>query len=413
MSTKTLARIGRQTPVMAGRLPAKDLAIITSIVGEFVNRSRQSIEDWRMAIDAADHYDNPRWQPLQDLYEYLRPDAHLGSQIDIRKGSVTASRFFIRDGKTNKEDKDKTKLLKKKWFKNLLKDLSDNIFLGYSYVQIQELGKHGRYFLIPRRNVVVQKDLMLFQTWGTDGVNLNDPAFQGTIISIKNQYRFGIMNDIVPDLIWKKNARQAWAEFSEKFGIPLVTVTTNKTDKKELDRIEAMATALSQAGTAILPEGSTLKIDENGTKGDPYKTFLEQVKYCDEQISKRILGGTMVSDNGSSRSQSEVHERTKDDIIGEDDKSDIEFVINDQLMPLLIASGIGLSEGDEFVFDRTQELTLSELWKIVNEALEHYDIEEDWVGETFSIPIKAKKEKTGSPAPPAPPAKQKPNSFFD
>jgi phage gp29-like protein len=391
----------------AGHLPKNDMAIISRIVGEFTNRSRQNIQDWRMALDAADHHDNPRWQPLQDLYEYLRPDAHLGSQIDIRKGSVTASRFFVREATTGKESKDKTMLLKKKWFKNLMKDLLDSIFLGFTYLQIQELGTHGKYFLIPRRNTIPQKDLLLFQTWGTDGVDLNDPAFRGTIISIKNQYRFGIMNDIVQDLIWKKNARQAWAEFSEKFGIPLINVTTNKTDKKELDRIESMARALAQASVAILPEGSTLKIDESGTKGDPYKTFLEQVKYCDGQISKRILGGTMVSDDGSSRSQSEVHERTKDDILGEDDKSDIEFVINDQLMPLLIASGIGLAEGDEFVFDRTQKLTLDQLWKIVNEALDHYEIEDEWVSETFSIPIKARKAKSsGEPA-------KGPAGFFD
>lgn len=396
--------------IISPKVTSNDQAIIAQIIGDFINRSRKEIGDWRQGIDAADYWLNPRWQPLQDLFEYLRPDGHLGSQIGIRKGTVVANKFFIRDGKTGKPNADKTKWLRKKWFKNLVKDLLDNIFLGYTVIQVTDV-LNGKYDLIPRRNFIPQLDIVLLQVWQNQGISINDPAIKDSIICIKNQDRFGILNDIVPDLIWKRNARQSWAEFSEKFGMPMVVITTNKTDKKELDRIENMAKSLAEASRAILPEGTTVKLDETAQKGDPYKIYLEQVKYCDQQISKRILGGTMVSDDGSSRSQAEVHERTHNDIIGEDDRTDIEFTINDQLMPMLIKAGI-MSDGDEFVYDRSEDLSMKEFWDIVNGLLEHYDIDEDWIGETFNVPIISRKIKEANPIA-ITKTKKQPTSFFD
>lgn len=393
------AKIGKQV-YMIGNLSQKDSAIIAQLIGEFVNRSKQDIQSWRQAIDAADNPETPKWNLLQDLYEYLRPDGHLSSQIAIRKGAILSNRFFIRDSKTGKENKDKTKLLQKKWFFNMIADLLDSIMFAYTVIQIPDPGNipnltplQSTYDLIPRRNFIPQKNLVLVDTSGEKGVDITDPAFDNTIICLKNQYQFGIMNDIVPDLIWKKNARQAWAEFSEKFGIPLVKVITNKRNKDDLDKIENMAKLMGRAARAILPEGTTMDIIDSATKGDPHKIFLEQMKYSDSQISKAILGGTMISDNGSSRSQSEVHERTFNDKISEQDRNNIEFTINDQLLPILISAGMGFSEGDEFAYDRSESLSLTDLWKIAEGLLgKGYELDDQWLIETFNIPITGKKD---------------------
>lgn len=381
------ARIGRQNIRMAAStITKKDKAIVAKIIGEFRNMSRQNIDDWRQALEMANDVENPRWGPLQDLYEYLRPDAHLGSQIDIRKGSVTATRFIIKD-KSGKESKDKTLLLRKKWFKNLMKDLMDNISYGYTVIQVTDAAL-GKYDLIPRRNFVPQQDLILFESTGDKGVYTYDKAFADTILVVKNQYSTGILNDLVPNLIWKKNAQQAWAEFGEKFGNPMMTATTNKTDIKELDRLELMLRQLGEAAQAVLPMGTTVDVKDMATKGDPYNVWYRQMGYADEVISKRYLGGTMISDNGSSRSQSEVHERTLNFVLGEDDRTDIEFVVNDQLMPLLIAAGIGFQEGDEFEFDRSESLDLKDYWTIVSDAMSnHYSLDQEWVGDTFGFKI--------------------------
>jgi len=415
------SRIGKSyNPQNAAvKSPSNDLAVISQLAAEFADISRKNIQSWREALEAANNAETPRWSLLQDIYEYLRPDAHLGAMMDIRRGLTESTRYYIRDSKTNKEDPVKSKLLEQEWVFDVIGDMVDHAFYGYTVLQITD-PILGKYDLLPRRNFIPQKDILLLEAGGENGIDVNDPALKGSIIVIKSRDKFGLLNDIVPDLIWKKNARQAWAMFSEKFGIPLVTATTITQDKKELDRIEAMLKALGKAAQAIFPTGTTIDIKDSAAKGDPYKVFLEQMTYCDAQISKRILGGTMVTDNGSSRSQGEVHERTMNDIIAGRDKKKAEFGFNRKIMFLLRdVFRFPFSETDEFVFDRSESLNLTEHWSIISKAIElGYEIDNDWLSSTFNFPITGKKEpaKTEPEPPKTPKASGRPEvvgSFFD
>ncbi len=131
-------------------------------------------------------------------------------------------------------------------------------------------------------------------------------------------------------------------------------------------------------------------------------------------MSKRILGGTMILDDGSSRSQSEVHERQLDEKITEGDRRMIEFFVNDKFIPLLRNWGFAFTDNEVFAFDRTEEISLSDHWKIVNEASENFEIDPDWVAERFNIKIIGKKEApnpTQQPVKPAKPAKAFTSNF--
>lgn len=374
--------------------------IIAKIVQEVEDRTRKDIQDWRQAQDAAANPENPRWQPLQDLYEYLSTDGHLRSQTGIRKGAVLSHRFYIRDSKTGKEDKDKTKLLQKRWFLFMLSDILDNLFRAYTVLQIPEAKRipsmsplEDKYFMVPRRNFIPQSNIVLAEVFGEVGYSITDPAWNNTIVCVKSMDQFGLMNYIVPDLIWKRNARQGWAIFSERFGIPLVKIETNRTQKKDIDALEIMAKKMGQAARAVMPTGSKMDIIDSATKGDPYKVYLEQINLGNDEISKVILGGTMISDDGSSRSQSEVHERTLDDKVTAMDLMDIEFTVNDQILPILRQGDWPFDDNDEFVFDRSESLSLDDHWKIVKEAMqEGYEMDEQWVRETFDLKIVGKKE---------------------
>lgn len=401
------SRIGKSysfPQAVTDKSKSNDLAVINQLASEFADRSRKDIQMWRSALDAADNADNPRWVLLQDLYEYLRSDAHLGSQMDIRRGLTESTRYYVRDSITNKEDPAKSKLLEQEWVFDIIGDLIDHTFFGYTVVQVID-PLLGKYDLLPRRNFIPQKNMLLLEVNGDKGIDVTDPAFKDTIIVIKSRDKFGSMNDIVPDLIWKKNARQAWAMFSEKFGIPLVTATTVTRDKKELDRIETMLKALGKAAQAIFPQGTTIDVKDSAAKGDPYNVFLKQMEYCDEQISKRILGGTMISDNGSSRSQSEVHERTMTEILAGRDKKKTEFSFNRKIMSILRnLFHFPFAETDEFVFDRSQLLKPKEHWLIISKAIElGYEIPSDWISSTFNFPI------TGRTIPTAQPPQEQPN----
>ncbi len=155
-----------------------------------------------------------------------------------------------------------------------------------------------------------------------------------------------------------------------------------------------MLQALGEAATAVLPEGTSLNI-QPFTGGDSFQVYKAQIDALDNEISKAIVGGTMVTDNGSSRSQSEVHERNLDEKLAQADSRLVEFTVNDQLFPILEYWGYGISpKTDYFEFDRGSELTLKEHWDIVNAALQHYEIDQEWVSKTFDIPITGVRENT-------------------
>ena len=364
-------------------LSKDDLAIITKLAQEFKDRTRKDIQTWvqsKQSIEA----EVPRWAQLQDLFDYLKPDGHFGSQVGLLIAAVRCTPYFIRDKKTKALNADKTDAIKKEWFFNLLADLLEASLYKYTLVQFPNYKKGDmKYSKIPRRNVIPQKRIILKEVSGDIGYSFDDPAWADSFVYIEHQSEFGIMDDIVKDLIWKKNSRESWAEFSEKFGIPLVSATTTTRDKKEIARINAMLKALGEAATAVLPQGSQITIHDSAAKGDPYNVYLKSIELSNSEISKRIVGGTMVSDNGSSHSQSQTHERGFM-MISEENKIILEFVINNQVLPKMK----GYSENDEFSFDRTERLSLKDQWDIVKGMLEQGAvISPKWISERFGVPI--------------------------
>ena len=293
--------------------------------------------------------------------------------------------------RNGQEVEERTELLQTEWFFDMMEHLLDSVYKGYTVMELTD-PTTMKWELLPRRNIVPAKNMISFEAGGDVGVDFTEPAFARTIISRYNMDTHGILNDIVPQLIWKRNAQQVWADFSERFGIPLVSAETSITDEKELKRIESMMRQLGRAAQAVLPEGAKITIHDSATKGDPHKVFLEQITVTNNEIGKRIVGGTMLTDDGASLSQSEVHERTLDEKISESDKRMIEFTVNGKLIPLLNTWGFGFQEGDRFIFDRSEDLTMAEHWDIVSDALEHYEIDQEWVSRRFNIPILGKKE---------------------
>jgi len=251
---------------------------------------------------------------------------------------------------------------------------------------------------------VPQTGMVYFEVAGTKGVKYTDPAFAKNVIELKSTgSKYGILNNIIHQLIWKRNAQQVWADFAERFGIPLITAETTRTDKPSLDKIQKAMRNLGQAAQGLLPEGTKITIHDSVQKGDPHKVFLEQINLANDEISKNILGGTMVIDNGSSRSQSEVHERTLDEKIAESDRRMIEFFVNGKLIPLMRTWGFKFTDNSVFCFDRMESISLSEHWKIVSDALQNYEIDPDWVSNRFNFPIIGKKataatQEPGKPA---------------
>lgn len=123
-----------------------------------------------------------------------------------------------------------------------------------------------------------------------------------------------------------------WWAFAEVFGIPvrIGKYGPNATPEQRQTLVSAISQIASDAG-AVIPESMQIELIESA-KGNGGQTLFENMaRWCDEQVSKAVLGQTMTTDNGSSLSQAQVHNDVRMDIARWDARQ-LEATINEYLV---------------------------------------------------------------------------------
>lgn len=372
---------------------------IIKIAQGFKDSSRKDIQKWRQALQLIQHPEEPKFSAYYDLVDDLLTDGHLQSQIQMRKMSTLNTDFQIINRKTGDINEDLTFTFQQQWFYEFLEHAVDHILFGTTLIEFSEFNNEKiKHNYIPRRNVVSTQHKIFPDLQKPQYIDYSDGLFASWLIQIGKDGDLGILNNIIPNLIWLRNVMQAWAEFCEKFGLPLITATTNTTDTTTINNVHKMLLELGQAGVGTFPHGTEIKFQE-ANRTDAYNTYMQFIKTNMDMISKQLVGSTMLSDQGSNRSQTEVHERSLDNKIAQADKRSISFIVNDQLFLLLQAQGYKVSPDDMFEFKTAeQDLNLKDLWSITDGLLKSgHEIPVDWLSKSFNIPIDGKKKTLISP----------------
>jgi len=377
--------MAKSTTPVATTPKANSQAIVAKIISEFKDRNRAEIRKWRQALELAKRPDTPRMYMIQDLIENLGADGHLISQLLLRKAATICNTIAIIDKKTGEEIPEKTELFRSEWFFNLVSIALDKTKYGYTLIELTD-PTTMTFQVIPRRNVCAPLRMVYFEVGGDKGIDYTT-GFERTLLEVGKDDDMGIA-ELLGALIWKRNAIQSWAEYTEKFGMPMITATTNKTNKGDIDKLESMLRTLGEAAQAVLPEGTTIDIKSFEGK-DAYMVYDKLIERMNTELGKPITGGTMLSDNGSSRSQAEVHERNLDDKIAWFDKRSIEFLVNGKLLAMMQSWGWNVNpETDKFIYEESSDVKLTELYTIVDKLLtQGYDVKQEWISKKFGIPL--------------------------
>jgi SPP1 gp7 family putative phage head morphogenesis protein len=316
-------------------------------------KDRMQIDRWQDAINQAE---NPPYfyrYPLYTLYKWALMDAQLTSVMQTRKNKTLCETFMLVDAKSI-ENKELTKSFKTLPFFKFFELALDTKFWGHSLIEVDvdENGLSG-VKLIPRHFISPERGLFLINPMisTTNGIPYRNENLN--IIEVGDDDDYGLLLKASRYVIWKNYSFSDWSRHSEKYGMPTIIANTNSTDESELDNMAKDLAALGSNGWAILAAEDKVTLLEQ-VNGDPYKIYQEFIKTNDEQISKLVIGQTMTADNGSSRSQGEVHERVLDAYV-EADMRWLSFVVNKQLIPFLIQQGFTNLEGYEFVWKHLQE----------------------------------------------------------
>ncbi|WP_233007164.1 DUF935 domain-containing protein [Rheinheimera faecalis] len=135
-----------------------------------------------------------------------------------------------------------------------------------------------------------------------------------------------------------------WWAFAEVFGIPvrIGKYGANASTDDISTLINAISSIASDAG-AVIPESMKIELVETA-KGNGGDTLFENMaRWCDEQVSKAVLGQTMTADNGSSQSQATVHNEVRIDIAKWDARQ-LESSVNEYLIKPFIILNWGVQQ---------------------------------------------------------------------
>jgi phage gp29-like protein len=263
----------------------------------------------------------------------------------------------------------------------------ESIFWGHSLVQYGAIvdDKPESVELVPREYVVPERHGVMRRLYRTnDLVDYERAPFNNWIVEVGKRDDLGLLLKATPHAIWKKNATGSWSEFVELFGQPTRIGKTHSSNKENRENLESMLANMGSSAWGVFDTDDELQLIESN-KTDAHETFQELILQANAEMSKLIVGQTMTADNGSSRSQGEVHERILNDYF----KHDLMFVshvVNNKLIPMLIKQGVKI-EGLKFKFDTTEKLGLTGQFDIDKELLKSYKIEPEYFAKKYGTPV--------------------------
>lgn len=377
---------------------AKNSKLIVDLNTQTKYLTKKDIRAWRNAWQAAIDKERPDRSALYAVYTDTLIDNHLSGAIGQRK-DMTAQKAFRITGKDGKENSDLTKVFESGWFKDFIDYALDATYWGHSLIELGDViqtdsGKHfSGCTLIPREHVIPEYGLLL--------VNQDDEYRRGYdyrsgdlarwCIEVGKPDDLGLLLKVAPQAISKRHALGFWDQFGEIFGAPIRIAKTASRDEKERSRIFRMISQMGFSNSAVLPQGTEIELKETN-RTDSFNVFDKRVDRANSEMSKAILGQTMTLENGSSKSQGEVHLEVLKNIVAKD-ADRLKDTVNDKLIPLCEMHGI-LPAGCRFEWVENIDYTPEQQMDIEKMLLEHYDVDKSYFEKKYNVKLKERKKES-------------------
>jgi hypothetical protein len=376
------------------------------------NFTSKTIDDWVTAVLSATNPLDPRRGLLMRFFASLKLDLHLLSCIDGRILPIQCAPFTLKD-KSKKEDEEAHKLLERPWFLDLIKLTCNHVFEGTKLIEMIELNDKGELNCvteIPQSNFLPVKGIVVKEEYDTTGVSYKSGTYANYYVQIGNDYTLGMLNEVAMIILAKKLGLGSWMSYIEKFGVPAVFAITDRQDDARAQELFKMLTSFRSNHFAILKGNEKVEIAKD-TNADGYQSFDKLNLFCDSQLSKRILGGTGITDEKSFVGAAEIHERQLKYRI-QVDKLIFKFYMNEEFIPRLVKLSSAYSPLANLTFDwdETETLTLKEKIQAVKDLSTAFNFDPEKLAELTGLPITTVKETLAASPQVQETQKKKPNA---
>lgn len=286
-----------------------------------------------------------------ELFEEMEEkDPHLFSQLQTRKNAVTGLDFEIIEFSEEERDKQIAEFIREELnglgkIEELFLELLDAVGKGIAIMEILWKLENGSVRIAEikpkhQKNFFWDgKDILKVRTKESpNGAELPENKFIIHEYKAKSGHisRGGVLRVVAWMYLFKNYTLKDWISFCEIYGMPLRLGKYSQSASE--DDKNALMQALIQIGTdaaGMVPDGTEIEFVE-ASKTSSADVYEKLARYCDEQISKAILGQTLTSDSGGSHAQSKTHNEVRHDLTAADCKALAATIRQDLIRPLVL-----------------------------------------------------------------------------
>lgn len=300
-----------------------------------------------------------------ELHEFLtlaeemeERDPHYLSVLGTRKRVISSLKPGVVPGGEDAKSKEIAEAVERdiaghEGFPELVEDLLDALGKSFSVVELdwsygrrwsfrEFLHRDPRHFVFDTTGREIR---LLDEAAPVAGLALEPGKFAVHRSRIKSglTYRGGLARIVAFSWMCKQYTLKDWVAFVETYGLPLRLGRYGP--EATVEDVRKLFQAVANIGTdaaAVLPKSMEIQFERGSVvQGDTL--FETLARWCDEQVSKAVLGQTMTADSGSSEAQAKVHNEVRHDIAASDARA-ITGTINRDIVRPYVDLNFGVPE---------------------------------------------------------------------
>lgn len=352
-----------------------------------------------------------------ELFEEMEEkDPHLFSQLQTRKNAVTGLDYeiipFDSDDPRDKEIAEfvEAQLGGIEGFEDIMLDLLDAIGKGFAVSEIMWSYDEGHVVVGDIRSRhqkrffwdSVDDSFKVRTQEAPEGIELPKNKFIVHKYKARSGHpsRAGVLRVVAWMYLFKNYTLKDWVAFCEVFGMPLrlgkYQPGASEDDKRAL--MQALV-AIGADAAGIFPDGTAIEF-VNTEKTSSTDLYERLARYCDEQVSKAILGQTLTSDSGGgSYAQSKTHNDVRHDLTVADCKAIAATLRRDLIRPLVLYN-FGEDKRIPYLrFDAEESEDLTQTATVIGTLIREAGLKvpTSYIYKKFSIPKPEGDEEVATP----------------
>lgn len=350
----------------------------------------RDIDDWKLGVAAATDPDNPSRGELMRFYESLLLDNHLGSVIDTRIMRVQRSSYKIVND-NNEENEELKNLLERPWHDELIRLSLMQRYQGTTLIEMFELNEDMELETvteIPQSNFNAPKGIILKREMDQEGIPYKSGSMQNYYLQCGGDWDLGMLNQLAMIVLAKKLSLGSWMSYIDKFGVPPIFAITDRMDTGRRDELFEMMEHFRQNMFVILQGNERIEVPSN-YQVDAHNTFKALIEnICNKEISKRVLGGTAITDENAFVGSSEVQERVAGDRY-EADKLLYKNIFNSKIRPKLVKLSPIYAEfaTHKLIWDNQETLNIKDYIDAVQKLSGSFEFDTEEIKNRTGLPI--------------------------